>query len=116
MTMNKRNTKKILYLGVVIIFVVVVAGFTLNSLNSPGSEYKDITVQQAMELIETNPSLVIVDVRTEEEFSSGPLYGAINIPVDSLQQRLNELNPNDEILVYCRTGNRSRGRFGSEFG
>ena len=72
-----------------------------------GSGYEDITVEQAKELIETNPSLMILDVRTEGEYNEEHIEGAINIPLDELQQRLSEINPNDQILVYCRTGNRS---------
>jgi len=46
-------------------------------------------------------------LRTVSEFDSGHLEGAINIPVDVLSSHLSELNKNDELLVYCRTGNRS---------
>ncbi len=69
--------------------------------------YGDITVEQAKKLIEINQSLLILDVRTGSEFDSGHIKGAINIPLEELQQRLGELKPNDEILVYCRTGIRS---------
>lgn len=69
--------------------------------------YGHITVGQAKELIESDHSLVIVDVRTVSEFRGGHIEGAVNIPVDDLQQSLGELDPNDEILVYCRTGVRS---------
>jgi len=69
--------------------------------------YGDITVKQARNLIETNLYLVILDVRTKLEFDSGHIEGAINIPVEEIQQRLEELNLDDEILVYCRTGVRS---------
>ena len=72
-----------------------------------GSGYEDITVEQAKELIETNPSLVILDVRTEAEYNVEHLEGAINIPLDELEQRLAELNPNNKLLVYCMTGYRS---------
>ena len=71
-------------------------------------EYGDVSVGDAKELIEGNPSLVILDVRTNEEYTNGHIEGAINIPIDELEERLDELNDNDELLVYCRTGNRSR--------
>jgi len=70
-------------------------------------QYGDITVEQARRLTETNPFLVILDVRTGSEFEGGHIIGAINIPVDELQSRIGTLNSNDEILVYCRTGIRS---------
>ena len=69
--------------------------------------YGDITVEQAMELNKTIELLVILDVRTVSEFNSIHIEGAINIPVDELQERLDELGKDDEILVYCRSGIRS---------
>ncbi|MBN2263529.1 MAG: FAD-dependent oxidoreductase, partial [Prolixibacteraceae bacterium] len=54
-------------------------------------------------------STVIVDVRTPEEFRSGAVPGAINISLDELMYRFEELgnNPSREIIVYCATGARS---------
>ncbi|MDF2557882.1 MAG: NAD(FAD)-dependent dehydrogenase [Bacillales bacterium] len=47
---------------------------------------------------------ILIDVRTEQEFNNGHIEGAVNIPVDSLRERLNELNPNQTILEYCQVG------------
>jgi len=44
----------------------------------------------------------VIDVRPEEEYRSGHLAGAINIPVSELQQRLTELDADQEIVAYCR--------------
>lgn len=49
-------------------------------------------------------SCVILDVRTEIEFNNGHVDGALNIPVDSLRERINELNKAKEIIVYCQVG------------
>ncbi|MGV8981739.1 CoA-disulfide reductase [Clostridium sp.] len=46
----------------------------------------------------------VLDVRTEMEFSNGHVDGAINIPVDSLRERIGELDKNKEILEYCQVG------------
>jgi NADPH-dependent 2,4-dienoyl-CoA reductase/sulfur reductase-like enzyme/peroxiredoxin family protein/rhodanese-related sulfurtransferase/TusA-related sulfurtransferase len=46
----------------------------------------------------------LLDVRTQIEFDSGHLPGAVNIPVDALRQRLPELNREKLILAYCRVG------------
>ncbi|KZL91387.1 CoA-disulfide reductase [Clostridium magnum] len=46
----------------------------------------------------------LVDVRTELEYSNGSIEGAINIPVDNLRDRINELDKNKEILVHCQVG------------
>lgn len=50
-----------------------------------------------------------VDVRTAQEFASGHVQGALNIPVEEIAQRWNELEPyrDQQIIVYCRTGRRS---------
>jgi rhodanese-related sulfurtransferase len=66
-----------------------------------------VDVGEARGLIAEKTGLVILDVRTVSEFESGHLEGAINIPVEVLSSHLSGLNQNDELLVYCRTGNRS---------
>ena len=51
---------------------------------------------------------VVVDVRTPEEFRSGAIPGAINIPLDELQARVHELGSKSrEITLYCASGARS---------
>lgn len=47
---------------------------------------------------------VLVDVRTELEYNNGHLDGAVNIPVDSLRERLAELDPDKTIVEYCQVG------------
>jgi len=49
-------------------------------------------------------STIVLDVRTEIEFENGHIEGAINIPVDSLRERIGELDKNKEILDYCQVG------------
>lgn len=58
--------------------------------------------------VDTNAPIV-VDVRTVEEFEDGAYPDAINIPLDELMYRFEELgdNPSREITVYCATGARS---------
>lgn len=50
---------------------------------------------------------LLVDVRTPEEFASGHIPGAINISVQSLPDRLDEIPEDQTLVVYCRSGNRS---------
>lgn len=50
---------------------------------------------------------IIVDVRSSAEFSTGSFMGAINIPLDELEERLDELEGENQIIVYCRSGSRS---------
>jgi rhodanese-related sulfurtransferase len=47
---------------------------------------------------------ILLDVRTPEEYKAGHIAGAINIPVDELRCRLNELPKNKAIYIYCQIG------------
>ncbi|MDR3543929.1 MAG: CoA-disulfide reductase [Desulfosporosinus sp.] len=47
---------------------------------------------------------LLLDVRTEDEFNNGHLEGAVNIPIDSLRDRVGELDKSKEILEYCQIG------------
>ena len=49
----------------------------------------------------------LVDVRTKAEYQSGSVKGAINIPLDTLAGNLAKLKNKDQIVVFCRSGNRS---------
>ncbi|MCW3078628.1 rhodanese-like domain-containing protein [Segetibacter sp.] len=50
----------------------------------------------------------IVDVRTPGEFAGHHVPGAINIPLDEVAQRINELKELPKpVIAYCRSGNRS---------
>ena len=49
---------------------------------------------------------LLVDVRTPQEFCQGHIPGAVNLPVDELRQRLDELPRDRQIAVYCQVGQR----------
>ncbi|WP_320033662.1 rhodanese-like domain-containing protein [Halarcobacter sp.] len=71
--------------------------------------YKKYTQYQVLKLV---PSLLeegaqIIDVRTKEEFSLANKEGSVNIPLDSLKNRINELDNNKPIIVCCASGSRS---------
>lgn len=51
--------------------------------------------------------VVLLDVRTEEEYSAGAITGTINIPVDELRNRIGELDPSKKHYVNCQSGVRS---------
>lgn len=56
-----------------------------------------------------SPGTVIIDVRTPEEFNSGHVQGALNIPVESpdFAAQVSALDPGTTYAIYCRSGNRS---------
>jgi rhodanese-related sulfurtransferase len=56
---------------------------------------------------QSHKNLTLVDVRTAEEFAAGHVPGAINIPLDQLPTRWQELASENEIVVYCLSGVRA---------
>lgn len=89
----------------IILFVVFISVISCAQQNQPNS----ITMEQFKEKLKSDKELIVLDVRTPEEVAAGKIEIAINIPVQVLEQRINELKPykSKEILVICRTQNRS---------
>lgn len=65
-----------------------------------------LTTLQATQLINSR-NAIIVDVRTPEEFASGSLPGARNVPVDKFDQKLRELKKDKPVIVVCASGSRA---------
>ncbi len=72
--------------------------------------YTQITQEEAMSMMESDSTLVIVDVRTQEEYKEGHIPGAICIPNETIGTKSPSELPDQEqvILVYCRSGRRSK--------
>ncbi|MCC0567114.1 sulfurtransferase TusA family protein [Brevibacillus borstelensis] len=66
-----------------------------------------ISHEELQAKIDANEQLTILDVREPAEYAFNRIPGAKSIPLGELEERLKELNPNDEIHVVCRTGSRS---------
>ncbi len=69
--------------------------------------YTTISASDARAMIQSSSNLLVVDVRTPEEYAQGHLKGAVNITLSDLPLRIGGLQQNRPILVYCRTGSRS---------
>ncbi len=91
-----------------IIFLLAVFNFTGCAQENNS---KEISVQELKEMQNENPDLVILDVRTPAELVGplGKIEGVVNIPVQELEQRINEVEKykDKDIAIICRTGNRS---------
>lgn len=72
--------------------------------------YTQITMSEAVEMMESESDYIILDVRRPDEFATGHIPNAINIPNESIDtDEISELPDKDQlILVYCRSGNRSK--------
>ena len=77
---------------------------------SKGEGYKRISMDEAKTLMEKEEGYILLDVRTKGEYESGYIPGAINIPLSDIDEKIISFLPDKSqmILVYCRSGNRSR--------
>ena len=79
---------------------------------APGNSlgYKQITMSEAVKMMETEKKYIILDVRRADEYAEGHIPGAINIANEVISmQEIPELPDKSQlILVYCRSGRRSK--------
>lgn len=68
---------------------------------------KEITVAELKQRLSGPNKPFLLDVRRPDEFEQSHIEGAKHIPIDQLEARLSELNPQDEIVVNCKGGGRS---------
>lgn len=78
-------------------------------VQAPALPVKSITSQQAKDLLAQKPATIILDVRTDEEFTGGHLDKAINLDYNApdFQTQLQSLDKAKAYLVYCAVGGRS---------
>ena len=83
-----------------------------NATNDSGSSasYQQVDAETAKELMDTEDDYVILDARTQAEYDEGHIPGAILIPHDTVAAAAEDALPDKDqlILVYCRSGNRSK--------
>ena len=72
--------------------------------------YRQIAMDEAIMMMKEETDYIILDVRTPEEFAEKHIPGALNIPNETISaEEIPELPDKDQlILVYCRSGNRSK--------
>jgi len=101
--------KGILFLIMLVVLVSVTACGTTDTTSSEQATSNKITATEAQQLIEEEPDLIVVDVRTEAEYAEGHLENAILIPSTEVESSVESILPDKDakILLYCRTDNRS---------
>ena len=67
-----------------------------------------LSAEEAKERLEANPAVILLDVRSQEEYDGGHIPGAVCLPNEDIQADLPlPFDKDAEILVYCRSGRRS---------
>ena len=111
-------SKKIILLALAIITVATVFAGCTQKTNTEQTEatqvnigtYYQITQDEAKRIMDEESDYIIVDAREQSEYDEGHIKGAIVIPYTEIEQKAEELLPNKTqlILVYCRSGRRSK--------
>ncbi|WP_081498021.1 rhodanese-like domain-containing protein [Brachyspira pilosicoli] len=89
------------------IIIILSVSFLFLACSNKG--YKNLNIEKAIKLVNSSTNLVILDVRTREEYLAGNIPNSINIDVLSqdFKSKIDMLDKNKEYLIYCRSGNRS---------
>lgn len=112
------NKVKITYNGVimesypaqiVVTKVELIGGYNLSKDNIK-EEIKNVSMDEIVNIMNENQNYIILDVRTVEEYNDGHIPNAICIPNETISEDVINKLPNKEqlLLIYCRSGNRSK--------
>lgn len=97
-------------IGLIIVGVLSsLLGCASDNGNAEGS-YKNIKPAEAKELLNSEKSAVLLDVRTQQEYNEGHIPNSLLIPLDGLKESVESKIPDKEAktLIYCRSGSRSK--------
>ena len=93
-------------------FLLLLAGCVLEEKDGDGmmNRYRQITQEEAAQMMEKDDGHIVVDVRRQDEYDAGHIPGAILIPNESIgADQPDQLPDLDQIiLIYCRSGRRSK--------
>jgi rhodanese-related sulfurtransferase len=102
---EKRRKQRLTWFVIAaVVLLLILAGILLGTRSS--SLPPEITVSQAYEAYQDGA--LILDVRTQEEWDTLHIPETTLIPLDQLPDRYEELPKNEQIVVICRSGNRSQ--------
>lgn len=75
----------------------------------PGTKIDHVSAVEAAELIKKDPAIIVIDVRTPDEYATGHIPNTINIDFKSpaFADEVKKLDPSKTYLVHCRSGGRS---------
>ncbi len=105
---KRKNQKQStwIWMGVIAVLVIVLAGVSLFSQSPSASLPAEITVDEAYDKYQEGT--FVLDVRTQEEWDEYHAPNTTLISLDQLPTRVDELPQDQEIVVICRSGNRSQ--------
>lgn len=93
----------------VLLYTIILISLLFIILSCSKKTYNNIDIKKALDLISKSTNLVLLDVRTPEEYMSGSAPNSINIDLlnTDFKSKIDILDKNKQYIVYCRSGNRS---------
>ena len=100
--------KKRLFIYTFILILISIIPVSCKSITD--TQYVSISAEDGAKMLKEDPDIILIDVRTKQEFDEGHIDGSINIPDFELVSRIGEIvkDKNDTVILYCRSGNRSK--------
>lgn len=78
--------------------------------NQNEESFKNLTVEEVIILLEANPDIIVIDVRTPDEIAqTGAIENSINIDfkASDFKEKISALDKDKEYILFCKSGNRS---------
>ena len=104
-TQKQQTTNKWILPAILVAAAVIIGAILIFGQGPSNSMPMSINVTEAAQRFEDGAYLL--DVRTVEEWNQGHIDGAVLIPLDQLDARVNEVPKDQYVLIICRSGNRS---------
>jgi putative phage shock protein E len=105
--MNTRTIGIIIFMGAIMFF----SCFAKENEKKAAEQFTSISMDEAAKLMEMEKDFILVDVRRPDEYKSGHIPGAVLLTNETITEESAARilkNKNQKILVYCRSGQRSR--------
>lgn len=103
-----KNIKTIICLFLSILFFTSCKSKQESNQNE--ESFKNLTVEEVIILLEANPDIIVIDVRTPDEIAeTGAIENSINIDFKSsdFKEKISVLDKDKEYILFCKSGNRS---------
>jgi phage shock protein E len=94
----------------ILLLIVIITAMIACREEAKDMRYRKISAEVAHEMIEENDEIILIDVRTSDEFNTSHIPGSILVPYDVIKEQIGSIAEDKDtvIILYCRSGNRSK--------
>ena len=109
-----KKFKKTIQFATLTIVAFLIGGCTVKDAKdineTEKSAYVSITAEEAKKIMDEETGYLILDVRTKEEYDEGHIPNSVLLPNETIDEDVSDILPDKDqkILIYCRSGNRSK--------